>query len=285
MNGFKVKIFTPENASTVSVEKAFLTVGRSDRCDIQVDDKAVNEEHLRIWCEGGRLWAQDLGTSCGTSMNELPLPRLRPLLFRETDIFRLGNSSVTLTFEPNWIRPANINKSMEQIGVPIHPAVPADTLKQLDEELEERRKEKRQLAKELAQLKLHRQFEGLRAGAADAIPAEEWGRLRLKAIKEVNAYKEAEFRKFELQKERMMAELKAEQAHAALRPAFLLAARTALSMTFMFVAGGVALWYLNSRPSMAVNRQIASTPSTVAPSSEDAPPPAKLPQTQKAPKP
>lgn len=264
------------------MEKPFLTVGRSDRCDVQVADEAINEEHLRIWCEGGRLWAQDLGTSCGTSMNELPLPRLRPLLFCETDIFRLGSSSITLTFEPNWIRPANINKSMEQIGVPIHPAVPADTLKQLDEELAERQKERRQLAKELAQLKLRRQFEGLRADAAEAIPAEEWGRLRLKAIKEVNAYKEAEFRKFEIQKERMMAELKAEQT--TLRPAIRLVARTVLSMTFLFVLGGVMLWYLNNDSAAAINRQIASTPSATPSSSEDAPPPIKMPQTQKAPK-
>jgi hypothetical protein len=204
MNGFKVKIFTMDGCQTVSIDKAFLTIGKSAYCDINLEHQNVGEEHLRVWCEGGRLWAQDLGADAGTAMNDLPLPRLRPLLFRETDVFRLGDSPFTLTFEPNWIRPANVNKPLEQMGMQAPPSGPAKLLQQLEDEIEARRKEKRKLAKELAHLKLQRQYHRM---AAPANTADSVADLKLSADQEVNAYKEAEMRKFVQQKQQLIEDL------------------------------------------------------------------------------
>src|SRR5579859_7071555 len=100
MSGFKVKIVTSEGTQTISVAKSHLLIGQAEHCDIQLSDGEVAPEHLRIWSDGAHLWGQDMGSSHGSTLNAQPLQPMRPVLFHEADLFKLGAMDATLSFHP-----------------------------------------------------------------------------------------------------------------------------------------------------------------------------------------
>lgn len=100
----KIKTFDGQGAHVTPVAKSTATVGSAKHCDIVLSHASVAPEHVRAWCEGGRIWLQDLGGAAGTYLNGIRLPPLKPMLVRELDLIKLGECPVTLGMEPNLVR-------------------------------------------------------------------------------------------------------------------------------------------------------------------------------------
>lgn len=100
----KIKVFDNKGTNLVPISKSTATVGSASHCDLVLDHSTVQAEHIRVWCEGGRVWVQDLGGPTGTTLNGIRLPHLKPMLVRELDILKLGDCPATLGLEPNLIR-------------------------------------------------------------------------------------------------------------------------------------------------------------------------------------
>jgi CheY-like chemotaxis protein len=54
-------------------------LGRGRDCDHRLDDPRVSRRHCEFSLRGGRVWAEDLGSRNGTSLNGEPLVGARPL--------------------------------------------------------------------------------------------------------------------------------------------------------------------------------------------------------------
>lgn len=50
-----------------------LVVGRSAKADIVIEDPFASERHARFGVSGGRPWVEDLGSTNGTEVNEMPV--------------------------------------------------------------------------------------------------------------------------------------------------------------------------------------------------------------------
>ena len=148
----KVKIFDAKGTQILQVSKSALTIGTSSHCDVVLDHPSVHSEHARAWLEGGRVWVQDLGGEQGTSLNEIRLPALKPMLVRELDVLRLGRCEATLGIEPNMMR-APVVKA-RPLAAPEEPT--KNVLK--DAEALQRKAELETLARELASLRLQLQM-------------------------------------------------------------------------------------------------------------------------------
>ena len=148
----KVKIFDAKGTQVLQVSKSALTIGSASHCDVVLDHPTVHPEHARAWLEGGRVWVQDLGGEHGTSLNEIRLPGLKPMLVRELDVLRLGQSGATLGVEPNLVR-APVVKS-RPIAAAEEPA--KNPLR--DAESSQRKAELENLGRDLAEVRLQLQM-------------------------------------------------------------------------------------------------------------------------------
>ena len=54
-------------------------LGRGRDCDHRLDDPRVSRRHCEFSLRGGRVWAEDLGSRNGTSLNGQPVAGARPL--------------------------------------------------------------------------------------------------------------------------------------------------------------------------------------------------------------
>ena len=162
----KVKIFDDKGTRVLQVSKSTLTIGSASHCDVVFDDPSVSPEHTRAWLEGGRIWVQDLGSPNGTALNEIRLPALKPMLVRDLDVLRLGESTSTLGLEAIVVRaPVVKPKVAETTAASSSAAAEAKSLSA--PELEKRKDEAQRLARELADLKLHVQMARLEKAAAE----------------------------------------------------------------------------------------------------------------------
>ncbi|MBX3022972.1 MAG: FHA domain-containing protein [Bdellovibrionales bacterium] len=152
----KVKIFEAKGTNVVPVAKSTVTVGSHSHCDVVLEHATVQEEHVRAWLEGGRIWIQDLGTTAGTFLNGIRLPPLKPMLVRDLDVLKLGDCPATLGLEANLVR-APVVKTQ----APVEQENTLTDIKPLtakDPELEKRRDELAKVSRELAELKLQLQM-------------------------------------------------------------------------------------------------------------------------------
>ena len=168
----KVKIFESSGTRTLQVAKSSLTIGSAVHCDLVIDHPTVNGEHVRVWLDGGRIWVQDLGSPGGTSLNEIRLPSLKPMLMRDLDILRLGQSESTLGIEALLVR-APMVKAQPQIAAPEpastrpEPSVTENKKEVRDSEVTQRREDLRTLSRDLAEVRLQLQMHRLERNAAD----------------------------------------------------------------------------------------------------------------------
>lgn len=66
----KVKLFIDDEiAGEIDVSSQPVIVGRSDTCDVQIDDESVSEKHIRLFVIEDRLLIEDMGSSNGTILN------------------------------------------------------------------------------------------------------------------------------------------------------------------------------------------------------------------------
>jgi hypothetical protein len=209
----KIKIFDAKGTQAIPIARSTATVGSAPHCDVVLSHPGVQAEHARAWCEGGRIWVQDLGTVLGTTLNGIRLPPLKPMLVRELDIVKLGDCPSTMGLEPNLVRAPVFkpNSALSEItNTDIRPLVSPDaSIEKRDEEFE-------RMHRELADLKLQIQMAHLEKDASVDL------RKELAALKEefarVNAEKEklkesfthfdGDKKNFKLQLENEVAELK-----------------------------------------------------------------------------
>lgn len=161
MNTFKVKIFDAQGTKSLSVAKASFCIGSSNQSDIVLVDPTIQGEHVRVWCEGGRLWIQDLGTSQGTSINDMRLPPLKPMLCREIDTLKLGDSPFTISIEPVFVRAPQVK--------PAEPPKAVTKAAEAEQNAEERRQELAKFSRELADLRLQIQMARLEKDGVEEI--------------------------------------------------------------------------------------------------------------------
>jgi hypothetical protein len=199
MNTLTVKIFGPDGVQVLNVDKSHLTIGSASFCEVCLE--GVGSEHLRVWLDGGHLWAQDLGCENGTQMNGTLMASLRPVLFRETDVFRPGTSDRTMTFHAppvNYVRPALVLKKPEAsqlMPTPIPAPVPVPmALTGVEQEKYDLLKEENDRLN--AQIdELHEQLSKEDEPSDEEIT--QVSQVKRDALKEIEAVREAEMRRFE----------------------------------------------------------------------------------------
>lgn len=91
-NGVVIKTYPLDNDA--------LTIGRQDNLDIQIDDAAVSSRHARVAREPDKyldghweIYIEDLGSTNGTLVNELPVNDRQRL--RHGDVISIGRHEFT----------------------------------------------------------------------------------------------------------------------------------------------------------------------------------------------
>jgi pSer/pThr/pTyr-binding forkhead associated (FHA) protein len=207
MNSFKIKIFTADGVQSMGVPKAHFTIGSASHCEVRLQGESIAPEHMRVWVDGGHLWGQDLGSNEGTSMNGQPLQSLRPLLFRETDVFKLGSSGASLAFQSASSSSHGVRSPVTVMTAPI------SSTEENSEEFESSVKfsEKSFRKIEADNLRLHREIEELRKQvrrvSASPDDEKEISQVKKNALLEIKAMKAAESRRFETLKRESVEEV------------------------------------------------------------------------------
>jgi hypothetical protein len=57
-----------------NIDNDIITIGRSSENDIQISDKYISREHLRIRQKGDKYFVRDLGSENGTFVNGIQIP-------------------------------------------------------------------------------------------------------------------------------------------------------------------------------------------------------------------
>lgn len=209
----KIKIFDAKGTQAVAIAKSTATVGSAPHCDVVLSHPSVQGEHARAWCEGGRIWVQDLGTVSGTTLNGIRLPPLKPMLVRELDIVKLGDCPSTMGMEPNLVRAPVVKP---QSAVPEFTATDIRPLVSPDASPEKRNEEFERMHRELADLKLQMQMARLEKDTSVdlrkelAAVKEEVARLKAERekLKESFNHFDGDKKNFKMQLENEVAELK-----------------------------------------------------------------------------
>jgi hypothetical protein len=61
-------------AQHYSIDSDIVTIGRSSENDIQISDRFISREHLRIRQKGDKYFVRDLGSENGTFVNGIQIP-------------------------------------------------------------------------------------------------------------------------------------------------------------------------------------------------------------------
>lgn len=165
----KIKVHDADEARVVPVAKSTATVGAGRHCDVVIAHESVEPEHARAWIDGGRLWIQDLGTTGGTYLNGIRLPPLKPMLVRENDLLKLGDSEATLSLEAvadRLVRAPVVKKSVTEVT-----ATDVRTMTGIRDggDLDRRREELAKVSRELAEIKLQLQMAKLEKNSTDEL--------------------------------------------------------------------------------------------------------------------
>ncbi|MEW5939755.1 MAG: FHA domain-containing protein [Chloroflexota bacterium] len=90
---------TVEPANGESIRRAFLhgevTLGRDPACDLCLNDDAVSARHARLSFHHGQWWAEDLGSTNGTRLNQTALSM--PTVIASGDQIECGNTAIVLS--------------------------------------------------------------------------------------------------------------------------------------------------------------------------------------------
>lgn len=185
----KIKIFDAKGTHLVPISKSTVTVGSAPHCDVVLNHSSVQPEHIRAWCEGGRIWVQDLSSTSGTAINGIRLPPLKPMLLREIDVLKLGECQATLSMEPNLVRAPVVNKVNldEFTATDVKAIIPAEASH------EKSRGDVDKMNRELADLKLQLQMAKLDRETIDDLKKETQSLKEelQKALEDKKKYKES----------------------------------------------------------------------------------------------
>jgi diguanylate cyclase (GGDEF)-like protein len=85
-----VVIYGADIGRRIELSAAALTIGRSSRCDLQLDEESVSRQHARIEADAGAVYRiSDLGSTNGTYVNDVPQ---KTTALRHGDQIQIGRS-------------------------------------------------------------------------------------------------------------------------------------------------------------------------------------------------
>lgn len=84
-----VEIYGEDIGRRTTLDRPDLVIGRSESCNIQIDQESVSRQHCRIVTHGGDSKLYDLGSTNGTYVNDR---RIDEIHLRDGDLVRVGRS-------------------------------------------------------------------------------------------------------------------------------------------------------------------------------------------------
>ena len=84
-----VVIYGPELGKRSTLGSEVFEVGRSNKCELAIDQESISRHHARITYDGERHSVQDLGSTNGTYVNDQPIQKCT---LRDGDQIKVGRS-------------------------------------------------------------------------------------------------------------------------------------------------------------------------------------------------
>ena len=84
-----VVIYGAELGKKYNLNSASLVVGRSSKCDIQIDQESISRNHSKIVNTGKSILVRDLGSTNGTYVNDEPIDEY---VLRDGDLIKIGRT-------------------------------------------------------------------------------------------------------------------------------------------------------------------------------------------------
>jgi hypothetical protein len=82
-----IEIHGPNLGKNYHITEEVITVGRDPVCSIQIDQENVSRSHCKLQKVRGATWVEDLGSTNGTYLNDVPIRRER---LRHGDLLKVG---------------------------------------------------------------------------------------------------------------------------------------------------------------------------------------------------
>ena len=95
-----------EPPRSISVGAGGVLIGRSEHCDVTLEDDAVSADHLEIAPKGAAVMATDLDSRNGTLLNGERLERPRRL--RDGDVIQVGRFRLEVALPPRRRRDSTV---------------------------------------------------------------------------------------------------------------------------------------------------------------------------------
>jgi len=90
-----LRLTTPNlSPQVISLEHPEILIGREADCALQPNDPSVSAHHARIFYRSGQWWAEDIGSTNGSQINETPL--LTPAILVEGDVLQCGQTLIEI---------------------------------------------------------------------------------------------------------------------------------------------------------------------------------------------
>ena len=84
-----VVIYGSELGKKYNLNSSSLVIGRSSKCDIQIDQESISRNHSKIVNTGKSILVRDLGSTNGTYVNDEPIDEY---VLRDGDLIKIGRT-------------------------------------------------------------------------------------------------------------------------------------------------------------------------------------------------
>jgi two-component system, cell cycle response regulator len=84
-----VVIYGSELGKKYNLNSSSLVIGRSSKCDIQIDQESISRNHSKILNTGKSILVRDLGSTNGTYVNDEPIDEY---VLRDGDLIKIGRT-------------------------------------------------------------------------------------------------------------------------------------------------------------------------------------------------
>lgn len=99
MNKFKVTIQRKDQTVMKEVSKDSFTIGRSNECDVHLNDTLISRVHVVFTRRWNQIWLEDKNSSNGTFLNGTRIVQGTPVNVVPTDRIQLGRSEYVICVE------------------------------------------------------------------------------------------------------------------------------------------------------------------------------------------
>jgi len=89
-----ITLVEEESGKSQTFQQLEVLIGRDLTCDLCLADHAVSGKHARLFYRQGQWWVEDLNSTNGTRLNELPVSQ--PMVITFGDQIWLGQVKITI---------------------------------------------------------------------------------------------------------------------------------------------------------------------------------------------